>query len=40
LEECLEVSRGIFPLVKVMHMVDSEDNAFMGFIYEETDREK
>jgi hypothetical protein len=40
LEECLEVSRGIFPLVKVMHMVDSKETASMGFIYEETEGAK
>ncbi|XP_029127873.1 uncharacterized protein LOC109801981 [Cajanus cajan] len=36
----LNCMRGVFPLVKVLHLVDSDEKPAMGFIYEEMDRAK
>lgn len=39
-KDVLNCLRGAFPLVKVLRMVDSEEKAAMGYIYEEMDRAK
>nr|KYP36179.1 hypothetical protein KK1_042728 [Cajanus cajan] len=36
----LNCMRGIFPLVKVLHLVDSDEKPTIGFIYEEMDQAK
>lgn len=39
-KDVLNCLRGAFPLVKVLRMVDSEEKAYMGYIYEEMGRAK
>nr|KYP44042.1 hypothetical protein KK1_034465 [Cajanus cajan] len=36
----LNCMRGVFPLVKVLRLVDSDEKSVMGFIYEEMDQAK
>jgi len=39
-KDILTCLRGAFPLVKVLRMVDSDEKATMGYIYEEMDYAK